>query len=258
MMQINRRKFLSLLASGVVGEAVGAERLFSEIDCNPYLEEIARRMSARREATFFSSFGSASSLMMDWETVEDDNDKYGSCRRTRAVTLSEDALYLRTMPGTDCKKAKLTTGYIKTRRFKQKEGIFSCAAQIASTVGLNNAFWLVGSDGSATYEIDVVEARYPNIVSTSLAVWQKPPEHKTIIRRAKSDLSLNTFVYSVIWVGNKFFFLLENQVLAGISSSVVFPPCDIRLSTAVLNWAGGAETTPSRGMGVHWVKAWAL
>lgn len=256
-MLTNRRNIFTFLASGIINGAFGSEPLFSEIDTGPYRGEIAKRMSARREPTFSSSFGSTSSLALNWEVIDDDNEKYGSCRRAKAVSLTDDALFLQTVPGNECKKAKFTTGYIKTRLFKQKGGIFSCAAQIAPTVGINNAFWLIGSDSFATYEIDVVEARHPNIISNSLAIWRKQPEHKTTVYHAKYDLSAEYFEYSVVWIEEKFFFLLGEQVLSGLSSSIIFPPVDIRLSTAVLNWAGGGETTPSQGMGVHWVRAWA-
>ncbi len=100
----------------------------------------------------------------------------GSVRLLGNVDISGAGLSLKLGSNTRDTNGKrpFTGGYVRTRDFRQCYGYFECEMQIANEPGVNNAFWLTSvreTEGDTRFELDVVEAKYPNVVQVTARRW---------------------------------------------------------------------------------------
>lgn len=136
-----------------------------------------------------------------------------------------------------------TTGNIWTKPFTQQYGLFEARMKIAAASGLNNAFWLMpfkAPEGQDNFEIDIVEAHFPNEVSMNLHGWGKPHWGKPQVYKAKVDLSRDFHLYGLEWNEKELIWYFDGNIIRRLPNTNCHAPAPVRLSSAVMkaNWAG--------------------
>ncbi|WP_175836413.1 glycoside hydrolase family 16 protein [Burkholderia anthina] len=145
---------------------------------------------------------------------------------------------------TDC-HAKWSTGQIVSKtRFKY--GYFEASMKLAPIPGVDNAFWLVTSDG---YEIDVTEAFYPKTSTSAVHQWH-PPKGKghTMVStgiNTKQDLSKDFHDYGVLWDESELIFAIDGEPYIALRShGEINGAAVLRLSNALVPWGAKFPNNP--------------
>lgn len=193
---------------------------------------------------YWSAFNNVQEIQKDWNTYADDNAALQSCRRAGNAVPSNSGLVLETLVSTDC-HARWSTGQIISKA-KYKYGFFEASMKIANISGVDNAFWLTTDDH---FEIDVTEAFYPNRFYPALQQWpiENATAHTTVSSEVKvqEDLSQNFHDYALLWTpGNMIFAIDGEPVVALRTSDSISGPAQIRLSTALGDFAGKLPEHP--------------
>jgi len=154
-----------------------------------------------------------------------------------------------------------TTGNISTRDFRSKFGYFEARIRVNSAGGLNNAFWLMNpkrpDDVPGQFEIDIVEAKYPNRAYFSVHSWSG--EHSSISKlwTAPVDLSADFHVYAMDWSPQRLIFYVDGIERWRAERSIDTEAYPIRLSTAVASFAGIiTDVLDGTSMDIDWVRVW--
>lgn len=145
-----------------------------------------------------------------------------------------------------------------------KYGFFEARMKISAASGVNNSFWMYQwnkTDLANAFEIDIVEAQYPNKVRTNIHDRGKSgdPVHK---QRGKTylspdDLSEDFHIYAVEWDETKLSFYFDGKILRTEKNDVCHQKSHLVLGSAILKWAG--EVTASidgTSMVVDYVRIW--
>ncbi len=149
-----------------------------------------------------------------------------------------------------------TTGSVKVRpeAFKQCYGYWEASMKLNAAPGLNNAFWMIDN----SYEIDIVEAHFRNLVNTNLHVTRNG-EKKTYSEAYHSpyDLSADFHVYACLWTKDELIYYFDGEEICRKVNYSTGTEVTPRLSSAVLNWAGRiTDDADGCAMEVEWVRVW--
>jgi hypothetical protein len=187
--------------------------------------------------------------------VSDDLRWLKSCRRPGNVSIN-GALRLETKPAKDC-RAKWSTGYVVTKSFQQLYGYFETRMKITKKPGVNNAFWLTGKH----LEIDVVEARFPNIIHWTVHDWGNPRRAKRCVYSAE-QLANKMNDYGVLWLPDRLVYTFNGKAVCTIETRFPSVPVEVRFSTAVADFeehkVSPADDPAGTEMDVAWVRVAAL
>jgi beta-glucanase (GH16 family) len=216
-------------------------------------------LPGRWETTLWDDFEDASVFDENWLVLEDQAGHILSSRWRENVELEDGKLNLLTK-----KEAKggheWTTGSLKTRSLVQEYGYFEASIKIAPATGLNNAFWLMnplsGIPGEVLYELDVVEAHFPNRVSTTIHFYGPKKTASGSLTLAPIDLSASYNVYGMLWEKDRVVFYLNGQEIWELEASIP-GAVPVRFSTAVSRFAGPiTDALDGTKMSVDWVRAY--
>jgi beta-glucanase (GH16 family) len=188
-----------------------------------------------------------------FEPVTDDLVWLKSCRQPENVVIN-GALRLQTKLAKHC-RGRWSTGYVVSRSFSQLHGYFEARMKITKKPGINNAFWLTGKH----LEIDIVEARMPNIIHMTLHDWGNPRRAKLCTYSA-GHLDDQMHDYGLLWLPDRLIFSFDGNAVCTIESKFPAVPAEIRFSTAIANFEGhtyeGQSDDPTgTEMDVAWVHA---
>ncbi len=216
-------------------------------------------LPGRWETTLWDNFEDASVFDENWLILEDQAGHILSSRWRENVELEDGKLNLLTK-----KEAKggreWTTGSLKTRSLVQEYGYFEASIKIAPATGLNNAFWLMnplsGIPGEVLYELDVVEAHFPNRVSTTIHFYGPEKTASGSLSLAPIDLSASYNVYGMLWEKDRVVFYLNGQEIWELEATIP-GAVPVRFSTAVSRFAGPiTDALDGTKMSVDWVRAY--
>lgn len=139
--------------------------------------------------------------------------------------------------------AEWTTGNIWTNKFKQKYGYWEASYRIGDAEGLNNAFWMIKG---GEFEIDIDEGHYPGSMNMNLHNWAG--EHWATGKTYQSGLPLSQEFHKrgLEWTPTELIYYFDDVEVHRVDYSVldinVDAEVEVRLSTAVLPWAGEIVT----------------
>ncbi|MCX5683069.1 MAG: glycoside hydrolase family 16 protein [Planctomycetota bacterium] len=154
-----------------------------------------------------------------------------------------------------------TSASIRTKTFKQKCGYFEARIRIAGATGLNNAFWLMTRNKKTDpvhFEVDIIEAHYPDKVNTNLHNWAGEHWAKSKTWKAPVDLSKDFHVYALEWTENQLVWFVDGQEIRRQDHTICQDAAPVRLSTAVMPWAGKpADDLDGKSMDVDWVRVYS-
>lgn len=206
---------------------------------------IQRYRSQEKAPIYSTTFPDSIALGADWTVERDDNPTLASCRRPDSVEASNSGLKLKVLLSSDCRSARWSTGHIATK-VKYGYGFYEVTMKIADIPGQNNAFWLTTDDN---FEIDVGEAQYPNYIHIGLQYWPpgKTEKHAGVGWGAKfdKDLSQGFHDLGLLWTPEDIVFEVDGEpVAAALIHGAIKGPANVRLSTALGNWAGKVPEHP--------------
>ena len=139
-------------------------------------------------------------------------------------------------------KRPFTGGYVRTRDFRQCYGYFECEMQIANEPGVNNAFWLTSvreTEGDTRFELDVVEAKYPNVVQVTARRWLPDREvFSKTYRPRRTRLADAYHRYGMLWSKDQFQFFFDDKKIYEVANTFAHTPAQLLFSNAVASFAG--------------------
>lgn len=213
-------------------------------------------ISKYRNVANKTSFSSNNKEFFDtaWRVISDDSYSILSCRRPESVKLTQNVLVLNTMKYSRCLNGKpWSTGYIASEK-KYKYGFFEAKLKITDITGINNAFWLLTSDG---YEIDIAEVHYPNNVHITLHKWEAGVDHAYARNLYfNRDFSKSFHEFGLLWLPNRLIFAIDGKTVVAFNiNDDISGMAEIRLSTALTPFAGRVDRNPEgRKMEVSSIK----
>lgn len=139
-----------------------------------------------------------------------------------------------------------TSAWLSTTTFRQKYGWFECRFRIAGASGLNNAFWLntpperlaLKDPNSPRFEIDIVEAHYPRVVSTTLHNWKGKHTASGQKYKAEMDLSKGFHVYALEWTPKELIWYFDGKKIRTLAHTICNAEEQVLISTKVAAFAG--------------------
>lgn len=144
-------------------------------------------------------------------------------------------------------------------------GYFECRMKISAATGLNNSFWFyqwTPSKVSHAFEIDVVEAHYPNKIQTNvhdcgtISDKYRVQDPKKFIPKV-NNLSDGYHIYGMWWTKNKIYFYFDGQLVRNIDNNTCHQKANMVLGTAVMPWAGAVtDDIDGTSMTVDYVRVW--
>ena len=150
--------------------------------------------------------------------------------------------------------------WVKPEVFAQTYGYWECRYRFTAAKGINNSFWMItrGLERVKSFEIDVNEGHYPNLIHTNLhsgITGVNVQDSKTTFY--DYDLSAEFHTYGVLWTPTELIYYLDGDEIARKDAKNAHLPVTPILSTAVLNWAGQiTDEADGTSMDVDWVRVW--
>jgi len=144
-------------------------------------------------------------------------------------------------------------------------GYFEARYRYAPAHGLNQSFWIMsletytGPKGS--FEIDVNEGRYPNVVTTNYHIIDENGVHRwdNQFLRLDLDLSADFHVYGLYWDAHELRFYFDGQMIRRTINYFAHTWAPVRLSSAVVPWAGPiTDAIDGTSMDVDYVRVFAI
>lgn len=241
-MQLSRRSFLgaaafAALAAGSMARPRKARAL------SPDLPAPLKRASGKWEMSFSDDFTDGKGFDQRWVKVADSGGETKSVRLPSNVAMSSQGLELKLGRNSDDKSGKqpYSGGYVRSRDFRQRYGYFECEMQIANEPGVNNAFWLTSvrdSEGSTRFELDVVEAKFPNVVQVTARRWL--PDRLVLSKtyRPRVKLAEGFHRYGMLWTEERFQFFFDDKKIYEVENTFAYTPAQLLFSNAVASFAG--------------------
>ena len=159
-------------------------------------------------------------------------------------------------------KADWTSCHMWTKQ-KFFYGYYEASFRYAGAPGLNNAFWIMPWNPKKTeggHEIDINEGHYPNEVNTNIHEWY-PKHHghgKHFVREGE-DLSKGFHRYGFLWTEKDLVWYYDDKEIRREPNSWCHIPGLVRLSTAVMKWAGPiTDALDGASMDVQYVRVYKL
>lgn len=244
---------LQRLTWGNPDQSWGTRRPVTEAD----RKTIAQFRTGHDKPIFATDFTDPRTLSSDWQLQSDDYLK--SCRRPENVVATAAGLLLQTGASIGC-HAQWSTGFMISRQHFGY-GFYEASIKAADIDGLNNAFWLVTEDH---FEIDVCEVHFPNIDRMTLhnnnRIDGKFPIAVGFDSRFAENFPNAFHAFGVLWTATDIVFAVDGEPVAAIrTNGSIKGPTDIRLSTALMDYAGKIPADPAgHGMAVRSLRVYAI
>ena len=150
-----------------------------------------------------------------------------------------------------------------TSKEKFKYGYFECRMKISKSSGINNSFWFFSypKGNEEAFELDVVEAHFPNWIQTNIHDWgnrshsfhkQKP---KAFIPKV-NNLFNEYHIYGILWTEEKINFYFDGEMIRTEKNTFCHSFASVVLGCAIMNWAGNVmDKIDGTFMEVDYVRA---
>jgi autotransporter-associated beta strand protein len=177
------------------------------------------------------------------------------------VSVSGGSLHLNTSKdGTNW-----ITGWVNTKNFVHKYGVWVSRYRIAQTNGLNNAFWTATPGGNPwdDIEIDINEGHWPygSLDTLTSHIWYHPVAgSNTFEFGAKPAYNWSQYHTNVLeWrADNTLKFYMDGveytNTTNGLNKAGAMAPQNLIFSTHYFDWAGPGNGLTNTSMDVDWVR----
>ena len=145
-------------------------------------------------------------------------------------------------------------------------GYFECRYKFAAAPATNSSFWLAVRDTKVMpekghpYEIDINEGHYPSEYTCTIHDFTKERTCVFTDRKelTESDPTKEYHTYGLAWDENELVFYIDRQEFRRVANDICHSPTPIRLSEAILKWAGEAtDAIDGTFMEIDYVKVYA-
>lgn len=151
-----------------------------------------------------------------------------------------------------------TAGMLETKGYLQRYGYFEARMKLAPVSGLDQAFWMrnkVALNDPKHFEIDTVEAYFPNTVGTTLHQQGMATIQKQ--QRLNVDLSQDYHTFSVSWNPTTIIYYVDGVEVDRKTHAKANDTAVMILSSAVMGWAGPVtDRINGSVMLVDWVRSY--
>jgi hypothetical protein len=218
----------------------GTRRSITEAD----RARIAQYRSVHRRPVYETNFNDAAAFAAQWSPQLDDRSELLACREAQSDVLENGMLFLKTLPAQKC-YSRYSSGSVLSN-FKQRYGFFEATMKIAAGGGINNAFWLTTDDH---YEIDIVEAHYPNDGHFTVHDnnhYKEPLHSEGFDLKFADNFSQAYHDFGVLWTSTDIIFEVDGLPVAAIAThgAVAAGPATIRFSEALGDFGGKLPANP--------------
>jgi beta-glucanase (GH16 family) len=248
---VSRRYFLKAAAFGIASVGLPGPGRFAFARGASIPAPLAKA-GGRWAPSFVDDFSDAASIDQNWVRMTDRGDGHKTVRLPQNVTVSGGELDLKLGHGDD-KDRPFTGGFVQSRSFRQRYGYFECEMRIADEPGVNNAFWLTSdrsTEGNVRFELDVAEAKYPDVVQVAARQWLPRRITHSTTYRSGLRLAGGFHRYGMLWTEAEFRFFFDDKPIYAVANTFAHTPAMILFSNAVAPFAGktdghvdGAETS---------------
>ena len=201
---------------------------------------------------FEDGFRNQAAFEKNWTVFTDDRSDLLACRTAKSLSITDDGLKIETVKADHC-KAQWSTGQIISKQ-AFRYGLYEAYMKIASSAGVDNAFWLTSqgdlNDGTGdSFEIDVAETYYPALVRSTLHrhnLHGGGDRYETgFDDRVKGNLAAGFHDYGVLWTPEALVLCLDGVAFQTIETKgTINVPANLRLSTALGNFGGKPPVDP--------------
>ncbi|WP_210489392.1 glycoside hydrolase family 16 protein [Microvirga antarctica] len=238
---LSRRSLLGFAALGAASAGLRGQPAWALRDAP--LPVALQRLCGTWTTSFADDFTDAAAFDERWIKVSEKSGVTKSVRLPENVAVSPDglALQLRRNPDRDDTRRPYVGGYVRTRAFRQQYGYFECEMRIANEPGVNNAFWLTSdrpTEGDTRFELDVVEAKFPNVVQVTARRWLPDRMVLSKTHRAELNLASSFHRYGMLWEADRFQFFFDDEPIYEVENTFAHTPAQLLISNAVAGFAG--------------------
>jgi beta-glucanase (GH16 family) len=241
-LRFSRRSFLGLAGFGIASAGLLARPGLARAFCSD-LPAPLQGAAGQWKLSFSDNFNDNAGFDQRWLRVKDGGGETKSVRLPGNVTLSGAgmSLNLGRNPRDKDGKRPFAGGYVRTKDFRQRYGYFESEMRIANEPGVNNAFWLTSvreSEGDTRFELDVVEAKYPNAVQVTARRWLPDREVFSKTYRPRTRLADGYHRYGMLWSADRFQFFFDDRKIYEVANTFAHTPAQLLFSNAVASFAG--------------------
>lgn len=153
-----------------------------------------------------------------------------------------------------------TSGKVWTKDFWPQYGYFEARMRLGTATGLNNAFWLMTFNKSTDpihFEIDITEARHPNIHTMTAHNWSG--EHKASGKKMYTEETLSKafHVYGLEWSETELVWYFDGKEVRRTPNDFCHAPSPVLLSSAVGAFAGRVtDALDGTSQDIDWVRVY--
>lgn len=208
----------------------------------PFINKDEVSASDKWELVWADEFSSPQDIDINWTAENKAPSHILSSRWRENATIKRGKLYLNNRK--ESKGGRMWTSASLTCKEMFKYGYFECRMKISGSDGINNSFWMYQSNAKMgnSFEIDIAEAHYPNIIQTNIHDLGNQTEHynkqyakKTI---ANGNLYNKFHIYAMDWNKDSISFYFDGKLIRTIENQFCQDSAYLILGTAVLEWAG--------------------
>ncbi|MBQ0820656.1 MULTISPECIES: glycoside hydrolase family 16 protein [Microvirga] len=239
---LSRRSFLQTVTCGAVlgGSLNRCRSAFAQGSSQP---APLAELGGRWRLSFLDDFANAAHFDRYWVRVTDRGGDHQTVRLPENVAVSDGGLHLKLGHGND-EQRPYTGGFVQSRSFRQCFGYFECEMRIANETGVNNAFWLTSdhaTEGDARFELDIAEAKYPNLIQVAARSWRPRRVTWSATSRPGAKLSEDFHCYSMLWTEQEFRFFFDEVPIYSVANTFAHTPAMVLFSNAVASFAGKSD-----------------
>lgn len=228
----------------------------------PYLQKTEMANGLKWTMVWHDEFNSMKSIDKNWNAENASPEHILSSRWRENITVKNGAVMFNNRK--EQKGGKKWTSGSMTCKKQFQYGFFECRMKISAAPATNNSFWFYqwhSTDKLHAFEIDVVEAHYPNDMNSNLHDRGTRGTAKTHTLSNNcfdvEDLSADFHVYGLWWTEKRLTFYLDGRKVWSISNTCCFQPANMVLGSAIVTWAGKVtDTIDGTSMNVDYVRVW--
>lgn len=228
----------------------------------PYLKKGEKATGYKWELIYNDNFTSHSTIDRNWIAQNSAPDHIKSSRWRDNLTTRWGKLVISNRKETKGGK-EWTSGSMHCSK-NMCYGYYECRMRISKATGINNSFWMMSAGkkkGQHDFEIDFVEAHYPNIINMTIHDWGADGEKRlpSVSQEYKPDVDLSAgyHIYGCNWEEDEISFYFDGELVWKTENIVCDHAGPMVLGTAVLGWAGETtEAIDGTDMRVDYVRVW--
>lgn len=227
----------------------------------PYFKRGQNNDMEEWKLIYVDHFSFRSTIDENWIPQNEAPDQIMSSRWRENLTTRWGKLVISNRKESRCGKEWTSGSMYCSRVFGY--GFYECRMRISKATGVNNSFWMQAGrkPGMHAFEIDFVEAHYPNKIYVTIHDWGAEGVERlssiSYLYEPDVDLSAEYHIYGCNWDEDKISFYFDGELIWETENTFCDHVGPIVLGTAVLGWAGQInDTIDGTDMRVDYVRVW--